>query len=70
MARHPGSFHSVSFSTHIEDLSSFFDGHSPVAQMVTNLPAMQETRVESLGRGDPWEKGMSTHSRLLAWRIP
>ena len=38
--------------------------------MVKNLPAMQETWVQSLGQEDPLEKGMSTHSHLLAWRIP
>ena len=38
--------------------------------MVTNLPAMQETWVQSLIWEDPLEKGMSTHSRILAWRIP
>ena len=41
-----------------------------VAQMVKNLPAMQETQVQSLGRKDPLEKGMTTHSSILAWRIP
>ena len=43
---------------------------SVVAQMVKNLPAMQETQVWSLGREDPLEKGMATHSSVLAWRIP
>ena len=38
--------------------------------MVKNLPAMQETCVQSLGREDPLEKGMATHSSILAWRIP
>ena len=38
--------------------------------MVKNLPAMQETGVPSLGGEDPLEKGMATHSRILAWRIP
>ena len=38
--------------------------------MVKNLPAMQETRVPSLGQEDPLEKGMATHSSILAWRIP
>ena len=38
--------------------------------MVKNLPAMQETRVQSLGREDPLEKEMATHSSILAWRIP
>ena len=45
-------------------------GASLVAQMVKNLPAVQETHVRSLGWEDPLEKGMSTHSRILAWRIP
>ena len=43
---------------------------SPVAQRVKRLPAMQETRVQSLGREDPLEKEMATHSSILAWRIP
>ena len=43
---------------------------SLVVQMVKNLPAMGETWVRSLGRGDPLEKGMATHSSILAWRIP
>ena len=38
--------------------------------MVKNLPAMQETRVQSLGQEDPLVKGMATHSSILAWRIP
>ena len=41
-----------------------------VVQMVKNLPAMQETWVWSLGWEDPLEKGMTTHSNILAWRIP
>ena len=40
------------------------------AQTVKNLPAMQETWVQSLGWDDPLEKGMATHSSILAWRIP
>ena len=43
---------------------------SLVAQLVKNLPAMQETWVESLGWEDPLEKGKATHSSILAWRIP
>ena len=43
---------------------------SLVAQMVENPPAMQETRVQSLGREDPLEKGMAIHSSILAWSIP
>ena len=38
--------------------------------MVNNLPAMQETRLRSLGQEDPLEKGIATHSSILAWRIP
>ena len=41
-----------------------------VAQTVKNLPAMQETWVQSLGWEDALEKEMATHSRILAWRIP
>ena len=41
-----------------------------VAQTVKNLPAMQETRVQSLGGEEPLEKGMATQSSILAWRIP
>ena len=43
---------------------------SLVAQMVKNLPVMQETQVWSLGQKDHLEKGMATHSSILAWRIP
>ena len=43
---------------------------SLVAQMVKNLPAMQEAQVQSLGWEDPLEEGMATHSGILAWRIP
>ena len=39
-------------------------------QKAKNLPAMQETQVQSLGWEDPLEKGMTTHSSILAWRIP
>ena len=38
--------------------------------MVKNLPAMQETQVQSLGQEDPLEKGMAAYSSILAWRIP
>ena len=44
-------------------------GVSLGAQTVKNLPAMQETQVRSLGQEDPLEKGMATHSSILAWRI-
>ena len=45
-------------------------GGSLVAQMVENLPALQETWVRSLGWENPLEKGTATHSSILAWKIP
>ena len=46
------------------------DSVSQVVQMVKNLPAIQEMWVQSLGKEDSLEKGMATHSSILAWRIP
>ena len=43
---------------------------SLVTQTVKNLPARQETQAQSLGQEDPLEKGMATHSSVLAWKIP
>ena len=43
---------------------------SLMAQMVNNLPAMQETQIQSLGWEDPLEKGMAIHSIIIVWRIP
>ena len=55
----------------ISGLSSFFKRLSSlIAQSIKNMPAMQETRVQFLGREDPLEKEMATHSSILAWRIP
>ena len=56
-------------------LFSFYEGYcthgaSLVDQTVKSLPAMKETQVQSLGREDPPDKGMATHSSILAWRIP
>ena len=51
-------------------LYSFKYVYSLVAQMVKNLPAIQETWVQSLGQEDSLEKKMATHSSILAWRIP
>ena len=52
----------------------FLKGHSmeasPVAQTVKNLPAMPETQVQPLDQENPLEKGMATHTSILAWRIP
>ena len=45
-------------------------GASLVTQMVKHLTTMWETRVQSLGREDPLEKEMATHSSILAWKIP
>ena len=45
-------------------------GASLIFQLVKKLPAIQETWVRFLGQEDPLEKGMATHSSLLAWRIP
>ena len=41
-----------------------------VTQTVKNLPAMQETRLQPLGREDPLEEGVATHSSILAWETP
>ena len=43
---------------------------SLIAQSVENLPAVQETQVQSLDQEDPLEKEMATHSSILAWKIP
>ena len=51
-------------------ISGVYLSSSLVAQMVKNLPAMKETWVQSLGQEDTLEKGMATHSSILAWRIP
>ena len=57
-----------------EDLGSNFGSSINwaflVAQLVKNLPAMQEILVRFLGQEAPLEKGMATHSSILAWRIP
>ena len=47
----------------------FHNGASFIAQLVKNLPAVQETQVRSLGWEDPLEKEMATHSSILAWKI-
>ena len=56
----------------LKDLLSgpLLKGASLVAQMVKNLPAMQEIWVQLLGREDPLEKEMATHCSILVWRIP
>ena len=47
-----------------------YDKTSLIAQLVKNLPAMRETPVQFLDWEEPLEKGMVTHSSILAWRIP
>ena len=49
---------------------AYLQHSSLVAEVVKNLPAIQETRVQSLGGEDPLEKGMASHFSILAWRIP
>ena len=50
--------------------SRFFTTQLPGGSAVKNLPAMQETQVQSLSQEDPMEKEMATHSSILAWEIP
>ena len=54
----------------VKDFVIINNGTSLVAQMVKHLPTMRETRVRSLGREDPLEKEMATHSSTLTWKIP
>ena len=51
-------------------MASLTQRSSLIAESVKNMPAMQETWVQFLGQEDPLEKEMSTHSHILAWRIP
>ena len=53
-----------------ENMNIYEKWASLVAQMVKNLPALQEMQVQSLGLQDPLKKRMATHSSILAWRIP
>ena len=63
------TFHNVKeHTTHFKELPKGFP--SLVAQRLKCLPAMRVTRVRSLGREDPLEKEMATHSSFLAWEIP
>jgi len=61
----------ISRSIHydVKGIISFLSIAANMAQMVKNLPAMWETWAQSLGWDDPLEKGMATHSSILAWRI-
>ena len=60
-----GYFKLTAFIVHFSSVRA-----SQVAQMVKNLPARTETWIQYLGREDPLEKGMATHSSILAWRVP
>ena len=55
---------------HVSTALNFIIGVGMVAQMIKNLPAVQETWVQPLGQEDPLEEGMATHSSILAWRVP
>ena len=73
-AWHAAAVHGVAKSrtrlSNWTELNSWTTWTFLVAQMVKNLPTMQETRVWSLGWEDTLEKGMATHSSILAWRTP
>ena len=66
---------SSDFSTHTDkfnflQLTMILEWTSLVAWMEKNLPVMQKTQVQSLDQDGPLEKGMATHSSIIAWRIP
>ena len=58
------------FNNLCTDSSKIYNLLFLVAQLVKNLPAVQETQVQSLGWEDPLEKEMANHSSILAWKIP
>ena len=60
----------MSLLPHLIPTAALVSEASLVAQTVKNLPAKWETRVRSLGWEDRLEKGMATHSSILAWKIP
>jgi len=64
----PGGLPSLGSHRVRHDCSDF--AAAAVAQMVKNLPAMQETWIQSLGQEDPLEKETAIHSSILAWEIP
>ena len=55
---------------HTPFLQGLLSNRASQVQMVKNLPAVQETKVRSLGQEDPLDKKMATHSSILVWRIP
>ena len=62
--------HRKMIQLYINNFSDYFSWASLITQSVENLLVMQETQVRFLGREDPLEKKMATHSRIFAWRIP
>ena len=60
----------MGLTSHASNTMCIIDGAFLVAQLVNHLPAKQEACVQSLGWEDPLEKGLVTHSSILAWRIP
>jgi len=68
--RFQGQFIPISLRPILRIVATYVIAVSLVAQMVKNLPAMQETWMHSLGWEDPLEEEMATHSSVLAWRIP
>ena len=62
--------HNLKFENYVLFSRLTEDWASLVAQMVKNPLAMQEAQAQSLGQENPLEKGMATHSSILAWRIP
>ena len=71
-AQSPKTFSAFSMKCYFTMFDASFTAKRifPGAQMVKNLPAMQETWVQFLGGEDPLEKGMTTYSSIPAWRIP
>ena len=66
-----GSYYHFNYFLLVFSLNTFtVQWASLVGQMVMNLLAVQEIQLQSLVQEDPWEKGMATHSSILAWRIP
>ena len=63
------TIHTVEWYQPLKKNNVLIHATTPVAQLVKNLPAVQETRVRSLGWEDLLEKEMATHSSILAWKI-